>query len=164
MSRLSPRLRIAASALVLATALSGCAKTIEYRGYVPEQDALAEIKPGVDTRQTVSERLGTPSSVTTFGDDAWYYISSTTAQVAFFNPEEIDRKVVAITFDEAGMVREVERYGLKDGQEVAFVERETPTRGRSLTVLQQVFGNIGRIGSMGGGGEGGSGPNGPNGP
>jgi hypothetical protein len=62
------------------------------------------------------------------------------------------------------MVREVERYGLKDGQEVAFVERETPTRGRSLTVLQQVFGNIGRIGSMGGGGEGGSGPNGPNGP
>lgn len=161
MSRLGSCLRATASALVLAAALSACAETIEHRGYVPEQDRLAAIKPGVDTKQTVSERLGTPSSVTTFGDDAWYYISSTTEQVAFFDPEEVDRKVVAITFDEAGTVQEIKRYGLEDGQEVAFVERETPTRGRTLTVLQQVFGNIGRIGSMGGGEEGGSGPNGP---
>jgi outer membrane protein assembly factor BamE (lipoprotein component of BamABCDE complex) len=58
----------------------------------------------------------------------------------------IDQQVVAISFDkQSEKVKDIKRYGLKDGKQVAFVERETPTRGKELTVLEQLFGNFGRF-------------------
>ena len=41
----------------------------------------------------------------------------------------------------------VNNYTLKDGKVIAFNGRETPTRGRELTILEQLLGNVGR-GSM----------------
>jgi hypothetical protein len=54
---------------------------------------------------------------------------------------------------------------MKDGKRVDIVARETPTRGRELTVLGQMFSNLGRFNSKGSsqlptntsGGRGGSG-------
>ena len=34
--------------------------------------------------------------------------------------------------------------GLEDGQRVSMNDRETPTRGRQLTILEQLLGNVGR--------------------
>ncbi|MND02397.1 hypothetical protein D3C83_217680 [compost metagenome] len=34
-------------------------------------------------------------------------------------------------------------YTLKDGKVVAFNGRETPTRGREMTILEQLLGNVG---------------------
>jgi len=42
-------------------------------------------------------------------------------------------------------VTQVNRYGLEDGKVVDLVTATTPTYGRELTVLQQLFGNVGRI-------------------
>ena len=52
---------------------------------------------------------------------------------------------VAIDFDSAGRVSDVRRYGLDDGREIQPVDRATPTKGREVTLLQQLFGNIGRF-------------------
>ena len=41
----------------------------------------------------------------------------------------------------------VEEYGLQDGNIIAFNSESTPTRGRELTILQQLFGNLGRLGA-----------------
>ena len=38
-------------------------------------------------------------------------------------------------------------YGLEEGKIISYVDRTTPTRGRELTVLQQLFGNLGRLGA-----------------
>jgi hypothetical protein len=55
----------------------------------------------------------------------------------------------------------VHRYTLADGKVVDFVTRETPTRGRDQTLLQQIFNAVpGRVGAPGGIGQGG-GPGGP---
>ena len=86
----------------------------------------------------------TTATISTQGD-SYYYISSTVQQQAFLDPEEIDRKVFAIRFDENGLVRSFALYGLEDGQVVAISGRKTPTRGRELTILQQIFSNIGRF-------------------
>jgi CO/xanthine dehydrogenase Mo-binding subunit len=37
-----------------------------------------------------------------------------------------------------------ELLGLADGEQIAMNSRETPTRGRALTVLEQLLGNVGR--------------------
>jgi outer membrane protein assembly factor BamE (lipoprotein component of BamABCDE complex) len=54
------------------------------------------------------------------------------------------RTVTEITFNDAGLVSEVRTLGLEDGQRVAMNDRETPTRGRQLTILEQLLGNVGR--------------------
>src|SRR3546814_5080921 len=92
--------------------------------------------------------LGSPSTSSTFPDwgTTYYYISSETEAVAFLAPEVIEQQVLAIAFDKStSKVKDIKRYGLKDGKQIAFVDRETPTRGKELTVLEQLFGNFGRF-------------------
>jgi outer membrane protein assembly factor BamE (lipoprotein component of BamABCDE complex) len=56
--------------------------------------------------------------------------------------------VVQITFDkDSEKVTDVKTLTLKDGKVFAYNGRETPTRGRELSGLEQLLGNIGR-GSM----------------
>ena len=128
--------------LVTAT-LSACTPMRDVRGYVPDATKVADIKIGEDTKQSVQAKLGTPSSTASFGDPTWYYISIEQERYAFFSPDVTKREILAVQFNETGKVAEVRNYGIEDGQVVALVDRETPSRGKELSFLQQVFGNIG---------------------
>jgi len=64
---------------------------------------------------------------------------------ADIRPITEERQITAIVFNEDGQVNAVAEYGLEDGRVVNFVGRETPTRGRELSVLEQIFGTIGRL-------------------
>lgn len=133
-------------AIVLGTmSLSACSAVVEERGYVYDQDEFEKIQAGLTSEAEVSELLGTPSTIVTVNGKAWFYISSTFEKLTFYEPEEIDRKVVAIYFDESDIVEEIGYYGLEDGRIIDFRTRKTPTRGKELTVLGQVFGNLGRF-------------------
>ena len=46
------------------------------------------------------------------------------------------------------MVDAVNTYTLKDGKVIAFNNRETPTRGREMTILEQLLGSVGRGGLL----------------
>jgi len=71
-----------------------------------------------------------------------------TERIAFYNPRVASREVVAMNFDKDNeRVLAVNTYTLKDGKVISFNGRETPTRGRELTILEQLLGNVGR-GSM----------------
>lgn len=151
--RLAAAFTILLSTTLLATA---CAPRQDYRGIAIEEDKLNLIKVGETSEGQVSALLGSPSTISTFPDwgTVYYYISSETETVAFLAPELIDQQVVAISFDRNSRVKEIKRYGLKDGKQIAFVDRETPTRGKEMTVLEQLFGNFGRFNnSVGGGGR-----------
>lgn len=120
-------------------ALAGCSPVISNRGYLENQDAEAGVAAGVDTKTTIEQKLGDPSVQAAFGTDAWYYISQRERQVAFFDPTIESRHILAIYFDKDGKVSDMKHYGLEDGNVVAFETRTTPTRGREMTFLQQLF-------------------------
>ncbi|GAA0570798.1 outer membrane protein assembly factor BamE [Rhizomicrobium electricum] len=120
-------------------ALAGCSPVISNRGYLENQDAEAGIAAGVDTKTTIEQKLGDPSVQAAFGTDAWYYISQQERQVAFFDPTITSRHILAIYFDKEGKVSDMKHFGLEDGNVVAFESRTTPTRGREMTFLQQLF-------------------------
>lgn len=126
---------LAAAALML----FACTPVISQRGYLPDPVAEASIKAGTDTKTSVQKRLGDPSTSATFGDNAWYYITSTERQVAFFDPSTTSRKIMAIHFDKDGKVTDIKHFGLKDGHIISFETRTTPAKGRELTFLQQLF-------------------------
>ena len=131
--------------LLLAGALAACTPSRDIRGYVPSPTLVAQITPGEDTKESVLQTLGSPSSTATFGTDSWYYISRTTETVAFFTEVVLEQSVVAIDFTPLGIVSGVRAYTLDDAQAVVPVEGKTPTLGRELGLLQQLLGNIGRF-------------------
>jgi len=132
-------MRIAAVALGSALALGAGAPVITQRGYLPDPDTVSAIDVGKDTKTSVQKQLGDPSTEATFSADGWYYISSTEKQVSFFTPTILKRSVLAVYFDRDGKVTDLKHYNLKDGHVVAFEARETPTKGKELTFLQQLF-------------------------
>lgn len=142
-------LRLFLTATALTIMVSACAPIIISRGNLPAPELLSTIQPGSHTRNQIADILGSPSSVATFDDEVWYYISSQTETFAFYEPILIDQQVIAISFDEAGKVKEVRRYGLDDARAIEPVDRTTPTGGREITVLEQLFGNIGKFSTAG---------------
>ncbi len=149
---------LAALALAFGLSAAGCTPITHTHGYTPRATELEEIRAGQDTRETVQRKLGRPSTIGSFDEDDWYYISMKTEALAFFEPEVVDQQVVTVSFDSTGVVENVNRYGLEDGQVVDLVTRTTPTSGRKLTILQQIFGNLGRFDTQDGGGPIGSSP------
>ncbi len=140
------RLALAGVASFLAAVLaSGCAATRDFHGYVPDQALPTDVEPSVDTRSTVLARLGTPSTTSIFDDDLWVYMSSTRELLTFYYPKTVAREIVAIKFDEDDVVSDVLVYDVNDGRTLSYNSRVTPTRGRELGILEQLFGTVGNL-------------------
>ena len=119
--------------------LIACTPVINQRGYLEDKETEAGIRPGNDTKTSVQEKLGYASTTATFGGDAWYYISQTEKQVAFFTPTVQQRSIMAVYFDKAGKVTALRHYTLAQGHLISLEDRTTPARGRELTFLQQLL-------------------------
>ena len=70
-----------------------------HNGNMSSPDKISQISIG-QTRQEVEKVLGSPSSISSFDGNTWIYMSSTFRKVAFFEPKELDRKILSISFDE----------------------------------------------------------------
>src|SRR5262245_41206136 len=121
------RLALAGIGLAAAVTLTACAPRIDQRGNKPDEDQVVQINPGVDDKNRVAELIGTPSTISTFNDKTWYYISKRTETTAFFDPEVTDQEVLAIQFDDNGVVQNMKVYGQENGRQIAYVDRTTPT-------------------------------------
>ena len=142
MNKIVVRLAVLAALAPMAVA---CAPVVGNHGFQVIDVNPKDVVVGTDTKSTVLAQLGSPSAVSTFEDNIWYYIFQTTERYTYNRPQVSQRSVTAITFNEADdKVTEVRNLGLDDGQQIAMERRETPTRGRQLTVLEQLLGNVGR--------------------
>ncbi len=141
----SKRLLSCLALFAVALSLSACESRLNTRGNLLDPERIADIRPGELSRDEVAEILGSPSSVTPFGSDTWYYISQRTATFAFFAPEVTERQIVVISFNKDGKVTKVDTLGLEGGQTINPIERTTPTHGNRMTVLEQLVGNLGRF-------------------
>jgi outer membrane protein assembly factor BamE (lipoprotein component of BamABCDE complex) len=135
-------------AAALAMGLSGC---IGYdgdfeRGYVVDQRTMDQIKIGGTTKPEALTLMGTPSTTSTVGGDAWYYIGQKMQrQLAFMPATMTDQHVVALYFDRGGKVERIANYGMKDGKVFDFVSRTTPTGGSEPNFLNNMFKNLFRF-------------------
>lgn len=148
MTRPAPILRILARTAVFGVLVAGlvaCAELVRKHGYVPSEADLAEIVVGVDTRESVAETIGTPSSTGLLNDSGYYYVQSLVRTVGPRRPQVTERQVVAISFTEAGVVQNIERFGLEDGNVVVLSRRVTESSVSSRTFVRQLLGNLGNF-------------------
>jgi len=147
----------------VAALMAACSPTVEQHGHVVPERVVSELKPGLVTKDGVVALLGTPSTVAPFDDNVWYYVGEDLKTVAFFRPEIVKRTVLALHFNEDGMLTEMSELDADAGTEVAVVTRETPTAGHEMTFLEQLLGNVGRFNAPTGTGLPGPGGGGPGG-
>ena len=127
-------------------AAGACAPITSYSGFqTVDADPAKDVALGTDTKSTVRAKLGTPSATSTFDPNVWFYMNQVKERVAFRRPRIVERQVTAIAFDkESEQVTAVNNYTLKDGRVIAYNEHETPTRGRQLSIMEQILGTVGR--------------------
>lgn len=143
------RKAVVAALLTSLLGASACSPVNSYQGFQAVDHSPQDVKAGEDTRSTVLARLGSPTEVSTFDKDTWYYISQISSRTAFYHPRVNKRDVVAITFRKSDdQVAAVNTFTLKDGRVIAYNNRETPTRGREMTVLEQLLGSVSAAGAL----------------
>lgn len=136
-----------AAALVAGVAACTPMKPVtDYRGYLPRAEEIQKVQLGM-SKAEVQALLGSPSTTATLESlgESYYYISSVVETTAFLAPKVVDREILAIRFDPEARVNGFGHYGLEDGKIINFSDRQTPTRGKEMNVLQQLFNNVGRF-------------------
>ncbi|SNX67582.1 Beta-barrel assembly machine subunit BamE [Cereibacter ovatus] len=136
-------LRRAALVVALSAGVAACQPIYRNHGYVPTDQDLAQVQVGRDTRETVATAVGRPTAAGLLNDEGWYYVQSRVRHYGAKEPQEVERQVVAISFDQNGVVRNVERFGLEQGRIVPLSRRVTESNIRGTSFLRQLFGNIG---------------------
>ncbi|MGH6841383.1 MAG: outer membrane protein assembly factor BamE, partial [Methylocella sp.] len=104
-----------ALAAALALGLSGC---LGYdgqvnHGYQLNPKTKADVKVGSSAEQ-ILVLLGSPTTTSTVGGDAWYYISQTTNRgLGFMPPKVTEQRVFAVYFSKDKKVTRVADYGME---------------------------------------------------
>jgi outer membrane protein assembly factor BamE (lipoprotein component of BamABCDE complex) len=137
-------LRLAMLGLMMVI-IAACSPVYRNHGYVPNEDELAQIEVGKDNRETLAPLIGRPSAAALLNDEGWYYVQSRWKHSGARPPKEIDRQVVAITFDKEGVVENVERFGLEGGKVVALSRRVTTSNIKGVSFLRQLLGSLGNF-------------------
>lgn len=138
---LKGRVVLIGALLLIATA---CSPIMRYHGYAPSDEDLAQVVVGQDTRETVAQKVGRPGIGGVMEGSGWFYVQSDWEERNWRAAEEIDRQVVAITFDSRDRVANVERFGLEDGEVVAISRRVTDM-GPRPSVMSQVLRALGQF-------------------
>lgn len=137
-------LKILACAALTATIVSGCTPTHNTRGNLLQDYQLTEIVPGEDTRTEVLRKLGSPTTMAPFDDNVWYYLGQETEKRGILDPEVTNERIVAVVFNDAGVVQEVQDID-NERIDLPYVRRKTPTTGNEVTFMQQFLGNLGKF-------------------
>ncbi|WP_416061088.1 outer membrane protein assembly factor BamE [Pseudooceanicola antarcticus] len=129
--------------------LAACTAQYRNHGYVPDESQLDQVVVGVDTRDTVLDVIGAPSTAGVLDGGDFYYVRSRVKTFAYQRPEVVERTVLAISFDSRGVVSNIETFGLQDGQVVRLQSRVTSSSTQDKTFIRQLLGNLGRFDAAG---------------
>jgi len=131
--------------LITLVFLAACSPKVENHGYMKQGEIKDALVVGQTTKDEVLTALGSPSAQSSFGEEAWYYISSRREATAFFKPKVTEQDIIRIAFDAGGVVSKVENYNKDNAKEFDTVKRTTPTEGHSMGIMEQLLGNLGRF-------------------
>lgn len=137
--------RLLLVACLLVSACSWLAPPPQLRGNKVDPEQLKELTPGTSTKADVTAVIGSPTARATFNDNKWLYISELTQPRIGRTLGELNQKVVELTFDDKGVLRDITQRSAKDALPVTVIARTTPSPGTEASFVQQLLGNIGRF-------------------
>ncbi len=116
---------------------------VSHNGNMPTEERIEQVKEGV-SKDDVLQILGAPSAQVSFNQNTWIYMSSDIKRVAFFKPEETQRDILKIKFNDDGKVIEVARLNKECGKDVAVEKDKTEVKGQQPGFFRKYFGGVGQ--------------------
>lgn len=123
--------------------LAACGGQYRNHGYMPLAEDVDALIVGVDTRDSIIEVMGVPTTGGVLTEEAMYYVRSRVHHKGYVKPNEIQRDVLVLSFDKNQILRNVERFGIEKGKLIRLEHRVTEAPGGDRSVLQQIIGSIG---------------------
>ena len=123
--------------------LASCSTIYKDHGYLPLDTDLKNVVIGKDTRNSVTELLGSPSVSGVLEDGAIFYISTKIKNFLFYEPKVVSRDMIVVSFDDKDLVENIEKFTLEDGRVVVLSRRVTSAPVKGPKILSQIFGNLG---------------------
>ncbi len=125
--------------------LSSCAKHEHFNGYSFDQKEIEAIEIGKTSEEDLRNLLGSPTTISNFGDKTYYYISMQQQSEAFLLPHTVAQDVLEITFNQDNRIKDVHSYSLNEARNVNYATGTTELKGNKMTPLEQIFNNIGKF-------------------
>ena len=124
---------------------SSCIKTVHTYGYVVKDNEIKDIEKA-KVKKDIERIMGSPTTVSDFGQETWYYITTKRETIAFLPSKMMEQNIIAISFKK-DKVDEIVRYTEKDANGVVLRSEYTITKGNDISATQHMFGNLGRFNS-----------------
>ena len=122
---------------------NACIKKAHISGHLFKEDEMKALEQA-KTKQDIEGILGSPTTVSDFGPETWYYITTKKETIAFLPDKILEQNIVAISFKQ-DQVDIISRYSEHDANQPHLVSEYTATRGNDINAAQQLFTNIGRF-------------------
>lgn len=136
-------------ALFCSVSLAACSSSkqeewfVSHNGNMPSEERISRIEKGA-SKDEVAAVLGAPSAVISFDENTWIYMSSDVKRVAFFKPEEVDRNILKISFNQDDKVAAIARLTKKDGKDIVPAKDKTEVKGQNPGFFRKYFGGVGQ--------------------
>ncbi|MFL2813106.1 MAG: outer membrane protein assembly factor BamE [Paracoccaceae bacterium] len=125
----------------------GCSKIVEQNGVPTNDEIFKKLSTGKSTKSQVKKILGEPLLIDNQLVETWIYFSQKIEKFAFFEPKLSSRKVILLSFKNSILTKK-ETFSQRDTKIIEISTKKVISGGRKLTVLQQIFGNIGNFSSQ----------------
>ena len=133
--------------LILCFSVTGCSKLVEQNGVPVNNEIFQNLIIGSSTKNQVKKNLGEPLMIDNHNEETWIYFSQKIEKIAFFAPKLNERTVILLKFKNNKLINK-ESFTQKDSKIIDISTKKVISGGRKLTVLQQIFGNIGNFSSQ----------------
>ncbi len=134
---------INATLLLLVLTLTGC-KTIYSRGQFVEDAQVEQLMNKKMTKEQVVGLIGTPTIVSDYSKDTWFYAQRVMYSRAWFDPKVISQRVVKLVFS-GNKLTEVEVFNDNHEDGIVVSEEYTKSPGSEKTYMQNFMKNFGKF-------------------
>ena len=129
--------------ILFGLSLSACQTTIETSGvFLSDQDAQ-NVRIGM-TLDELWALVGPPSYTSAIDADLIAYVGTRFEVRLLRKPKPVDRRILALDVS-GGRVQSIVQFDLQDGRQIFPDSNRTPTSGRTISVVEELLGNIGRF-------------------
>jgi outer membrane protein assembly factor BamE (lipoprotein component of BamABCDE complex) len=124
--------------------LSACSTDyfVQTEGNLPSKNDVLALKQGM-SQEEVRKIMGSPSVISSLDHRTWLYMNTTMKRMAFFEPEELERNLVAVRFNQSGKLERVVELTKEDGKDIDVSQSVTPVLGSEETFMEKYFGGVG---------------------
>ncbi len=138
------RIRTIFSILSLVIILTACFSKYVTHGYPEDELKIKKLQIGVTNKEEVTELLGDPSTVSTFDQNIWYYISTKMKSVSFFRPKIIQEQIMQLNFKNSKLDK-VKFTDSLTKKQIVFNKEKSLVAGDDSSLLKDFFHNFGRF-------------------